>query len=244
MRGLVRSRRRDAAPGSRSPGGPLRPHRLPAAARGPRRCPSRQLEVSRRRRLRGRPRKGAVRLRASHPRPVAALASNGVVRIRAVGEHWCRGIQDAGGAGSLVLLNCRAIHGSAPNRLDRSRPLLLIEYSSADSWPCTANPIPSALSGEVIRGARGGPRSIPWDARCPPTGRRATAARGRTRPSRAGRREDRRARSRDTDHGASVRLHVDEGRRHLLASEGGRAARDRRCDLPGTRRARPDGPGG
>ena len=31
-----------------------------------------------------------------------------------------------GGAGSLVLLNRRTIHGSAPNRSDRSRPLLLI----------------------------------------------------------------------------------------------------------------------
>ncbi len=59
-----------------------------------------------------------------------------------------------GGAGSLVLLNCRTIHGSAPNRSDRSRPLLLIVYSSADSWPYTANPIPSPLSGRVVRGER------------------------------------------------------------------------------------------
>ena len=59
-----------------------------------------------------------------------------------------------GGAGSLVLLNCRTIHGSAPNRSGRSRPLLLIVYSSADSWPYTANPIPSPLSGHVVRGER------------------------------------------------------------------------------------------
>ena len=53
-----------------------------------------------------------------------------------------------------MLLNCRTIHGSAPNRSDRSRPLLLIVYSSADSWPYTANPIPSPLSGRVVRGER------------------------------------------------------------------------------------------
>ena len=53
-----------------------------------------------------------------------------------------------------MLLNCRTIHGSAPNRSGRSRPLLLIVYSSADSWPYTANPIPSPLSGHVVRGER------------------------------------------------------------------------------------------
>ena len=59
-----------------------------------------------------------------------------------------------GGTGSLVLLNCRIIHGSAPNRSDRSRPLLLIVHSPADSRPYTANPVPSPLSGRVVRGER------------------------------------------------------------------------------------------
>jgi ectoine hydroxylase len=39
-----------------------------------------------------------------------------------------------GPAGSLVLLNCRTIHGSAPNLSERSRPFLLNVYSSASRY--------------------------------------------------------------------------------------------------------------
>ena len=57
-----------------------------------------------------------------------------------------------GPAGSLILLSCRAIHGSAGNASARMRPLLLNVYSSADSMPYCANPIPSEYAGTIVRG--------------------------------------------------------------------------------------------
>jgi ectoine hydroxylase len=57
-----------------------------------------------------------------------------------------------GPAGSLVMLNCRTIHGSAPNLLDRSRPFLLLVYSSADSFPYGFSPIQSPRLGTIVRG--------------------------------------------------------------------------------------------
>ncbi len=57
-----------------------------------------------------------------------------------------------GAAGSLILLSCRAIHVSADNASSRMRPLLLNVYSSADSMPYCANPIPSDYAGVIVRG--------------------------------------------------------------------------------------------
>ena len=63
-----------------------------------------------------------------------------------------REISLTGTAGSLILLSCRAIHGSSANESDCMRPLLLNVYSSADSMPYVANPIPSEYAGTVVRG--------------------------------------------------------------------------------------------
>jgi ectoine hydroxylase len=57
-----------------------------------------------------------------------------------------------GGPGTIVLLNCRVVHGSVVNRSPKARPLLLTVYSSADSFPYTPNPIPSPQSGDIVRG--------------------------------------------------------------------------------------------
>jgi len=57
-----------------------------------------------------------------------------------------------GGPGTTTLLNCRTVHGSQENRSTKARPLLLPVYSSADSFPYTANPIPSPHSGDIVRG--------------------------------------------------------------------------------------------
>ncbi len=57
-----------------------------------------------------------------------------------------------GPAGTAVLLGCRTIHGSLRNRSDRDRPLLLVVYSSADSFAYTASPIASPRLGEIVRG--------------------------------------------------------------------------------------------
>ncbi len=58
-----------------------------------------------------------------------------------------------GEAGTVVMLNCRVIHGSGINRSDRPRPLLLPVYSSADSFAYTSSPIPSPRCGEIVRGS-------------------------------------------------------------------------------------------
>jgi hypothetical protein len=57
-----------------------------------------------------------------------------------------------GGPGTTLLLNCSAVHGSAPNKSTAPRPLLLPVYSSADSFPYTPSPIPSLHQGDIVRG--------------------------------------------------------------------------------------------
>ena len=57
-----------------------------------------------------------------------------------------------GPAGTTVLLNCRTVHGSKTNDSDRNRPLLLVVYSSADSFSYTASPIKSPRLGSIVRG--------------------------------------------------------------------------------------------
>mgnify|MGYP002403326141 CR=1 FL=1 len=61
-------------------------------------------------------------------------------------------VESLGGPGTTVLLNCRVIHGSGINRSPKPRPLLLPVYSSADSFPYTAHPLPTPRSGEIVRG--------------------------------------------------------------------------------------------
>jgi len=58
-----------------------------------------------------------------------------------------------GPAGSVTFHNCRAIHGSQPNRADRGRPLLLNVYAAADALPYTRNPLFSKHDQEIVRGA-------------------------------------------------------------------------------------------
>jgi len=58
-----------------------------------------------------------------------------------------------GPAGSVTIHNCRVVHGSAQNRSDLGRPLLLNVYSSADAFPYTYNPLPSRHAGEIVSGS-------------------------------------------------------------------------------------------
>jgi ectoine hydroxylase-related dioxygenase (phytanoyl-CoA dioxygenase family) len=57
-----------------------------------------------------------------------------------------------GPAGTLVLLNCRTVHGSRPAMADRPRPMMLNVYSSADAFMLGAPPTPTSHTGEIIRG--------------------------------------------------------------------------------------------
>lgn len=57
-----------------------------------------------------------------------------------------------GSAGSVVVLNCRVIHGSHQNTSAKMRPLLLNVYSSADSMPYAFNPLANKYDGVVVCG--------------------------------------------------------------------------------------------
>jgi len=57
-----------------------------------------------------------------------------------------------GPAGTLILLNCRTVHGSQRNDSPRGRPFLLYVYSSADAFAYRPNPLPNRYEGVVVRG--------------------------------------------------------------------------------------------
>jgi len=58
-----------------------------------------------------------------------------------------------GPAGTVVLLHCRVVHGSAANYSSRMRPLFLNVYASADALPITPAPTPTSRTGVLVRGA-------------------------------------------------------------------------------------------
>lgn len=97
-------------------------------------------------------------VRGSHLGPLHSQYDDAgafVVRVR---DEVMRPVTDdmivtaTGGPGTVVLLNCRTIHGSLENRSDRARPLLLPVYSSADSFAYTPSPIVSPHMGDIVRG--------------------------------------------------------------------------------------------
>lgn len=97
-------------------------------------------------------------IRGSHKDPLHSMYDkDGNWTLKIPEEELPVGWQDrvarmTGSAGSAVLINCRVIHGSAANTSERMRPMLLNVYSSADSMPYVANPIPSAFQGRIVRG--------------------------------------------------------------------------------------------
>ena len=76
-----------------------------------------------------------------------------------------------GPAGTVTVHNCRTVHGSAPNRSDRPRPLLLQTYAAADAFAYTDLVKQSPHGEELIRGepARWA-RHDPRPCLMPPTG--------------------------------------------------------------------------
>ncbi|MEJ0070646.1 MAG: phytanoyl-CoA dioxygenase family protein [Pseudomonadota bacterium] len=96
--------------------------------------------------------------RGSHQGPLYSMYDpdrHFVVRLRDADMGW---LKDAtidtptGGPGTTLLLNCRTVHGSVPNRSVHPRPLLLPVYSSADSFAYTPSPITSPHQGDIVRG--------------------------------------------------------------------------------------------
>jgi ectoine hydroxylase len=78
-------------------------------------------------------------------------------------------VELGGPAGTVVLLDCRVVHGSAANDSPRMRPLLLYVYASADTLPISPAPAPTTKTGVLVRGQE--PRYVhmePYPARLPP----------------------------------------------------------------------------
>ena len=83
-----------------------------------------------------------------------------------------------GPAGTVVLLHCRVVHGSAANYSPRMRPLLLNVYAAADALPMTPPPAPTTRTGLLVRGQE--PMHVhmePYPARCRRAGTRSAIAR-------------------------------------------------------------------
>jgi ectoine hydroxylase len=78
-------------------------------------------------------------------------------------------VELGGPAGTVVLLDCRVVHGSAANHSPRMRPLLLNVYAAADALPISPAPAPTSKTGVLVRGQE--PTHVhmePYPARLPP----------------------------------------------------------------------------
>jgi ectoine hydroxylase-related dioxygenase (phytanoyl-CoA dioxygenase family) len=78
---------------------------------------------------------------------VGALADDDLARAGVE-----RAVYPTGPAGTITVHNCRTVHGSAPNRSDRARPLLLQTYAPADAFAYTDLVRRSPHGEELIRG--------------------------------------------------------------------------------------------
>jgi len=78
----------------------------------------------------------------------------GTVSAEVQEQHGGAAIPVTGPAGSACLMHTRLLHGSAANRSDHPRTLLINEYRAEDSMPLQVNHIPSRYEGEVVRGVR------------------------------------------------------------------------------------------
>jgi len=80
-----------------------------------------------------------------------------------------RAAEMCGPAGTVVLIHCRVVHGSAVNYSTRLRPLLLNVYSAADTLPITPAPSPTKRTGVLVRGQEAlHVHMVPYPARLPP----------------------------------------------------------------------------
>jgi hypothetical protein len=74
-----------------------------------------------------------------------------------------------GPAGTVVLIHCRVVHGSAVNYSSRMRPLLLNVYSAADALAMVPAPAPTSRTGVLVRGREAVHVHMePYPAKLPP----------------------------------------------------------------------------
>ena len=78
---------------------------------------------------------------------IGCLAKRDVAKVGAD-----RAVYPVGRAGSVTVHNCRTVHGSAPNRSNRGRPLLLQTYAAADAFTYTDLVAQSPHGDLLIRG--------------------------------------------------------------------------------------------
>ncbi|MEM7749967.1 MAG: phytanoyl-CoA dioxygenase family protein [Pseudomonadota bacterium] len=57
-----------------------------------------------------------------------------------------------GGAGTVIAIHCRTIHGSRANLTKRVRALPLFVFASADAFAWMPAPSPTSKTGEIVRG--------------------------------------------------------------------------------------------
>ena len=153
LQGAARRRRGEVAPGHPV----LAAHQLRPAHH--RRVPRGRRAGHGRGRLRPRePRRAALRPLRRGRRWVGALVDADVARAGVERPQY-----PIGPAGTITVHNCRTVHGSAPNRSDRARPLLLQTYAAADAFAYTELVKQSPHGEELIRGepAALGPATTP-----------------------------------------------------------------------------------
>jgi len=93
----------------------------------------------------------------SHKGPIHPIWQDGVftgaVAPELEEEMKRNAVSCYGPAGSVCLMHTRVAHGSAPNRSDRPRTLLICVYTAGDAVPLTPNPVPTKHQGLFVRGS-------------------------------------------------------------------------------------------
>jgi hypothetical protein len=100
--------------------------------------------------------------------PLAAIpgSHDGPLYDQFKGDEWTGYISDqdmtgidlrtaqpmCGPAGTLCVVNCRTVHGSAANVGTTARPMVLLVYAAADALTYSAAPTPTSHTNEIVRG--------------------------------------------------------------------------------------------
>lgn len=99
-------------------------------------------------------------VKGTHKGPFYSLWHDGVftgaVADEVYEEHKDNIIKCTGKAGSVCLMHCSLLHGSAPNMSDKSRTLYIATYYSEDAVELSPNALPSTLTHELVRGMPSG----------------------------------------------------------------------------------------
>lgn len=76
----------------------------------------------------------------------------GAIAPAAAAELARRAVPLPGRAGDAVIIDTWMVHGSAANRTDRPRRLLICDYSAADAVPLTPMSVPTVHTGRIVHG--------------------------------------------------------------------------------------------